>query len=64
MRIYGIITFYTSVGAPVTSLDLTFVPTFIAGSGHYLVVSNAARLALFDVRYLTGETRDFGGVFA
>lgn len=58
------ISFYTSVGAPVVTIELSFVPTMLAGCGHYAVAASVSRLALFDVRYLSNETRDYGSVFA
>lgn len=34
----------------------------MAGSEHYLAVANCSRVSLFDLRFLTGETKDYQNI--
>ena len=36
---------------------------FMSGCSHYLVVANQFRISLFDIRFLSGETKDYANSF-
>lgn len=49
---------HNSVGAPVITVELNYVPIFIAGSDNYLVTASPSRISLLDIRYLSGDVKD------
>ncbi|KAE8302175.1 WD40 repeat protein [Giardia duodenalis] len=49
------ICFYTSVCAPIFSIDLPYVPFYTAGSGNYLVCASSSRISVVDIRGLANE---------
>lgn len=54
------VTFHTSVGAPAFSVNLAYIPLYIAGCDNYLVCASLSRVSIVDIRYLTGESADSG----
>lgn len=49
------ICFYTSVCAPIFSVDLPYIPFYTAGSGNYLVCASSSRISVIDIRSLANE---------
>lgn len=55
------ICFYTSVCAPIFSVDIPYVPFYTAGSGNYLVCASSSRISVIDIRSLANEAIGLAG---